>query len=171
MESLVDQELFGGIYKGRKVLVTGNTGFKGSWLTSWLSLMGSEVSGFSLAPQTTPNHFGLLDLNYNSHFADLRVFNEISDVIKQVKPEIVFHLAAQSLVRKSYEDPIETFATNVLGTLNLYEACRKDRTVKSVVTVTSDKVYENKEWPWSYREEDQLGGYDLYSSSKACVEM
>lgn len=172
MEKMVNyKKLFNGIYKGKKVLVTGHNGFKGSWLSLWLKQMGAEVYGFSLEPETEENHFKLLETDINYVHADLRDLSKISDFIEQVKPDIVFHLAAQALVRQSYEDPIETFSTNIMGTLHLFEACRKSKSVKAIVNVTSDKCYDNKEWIWGYRENDPMGGYDPYSASKGMVEL
>ncbi len=162
--------LFNGIYKNKKVLVTGHTGFKGSWLCYWLKKMGAEVIGYSLEPSTNPNHISLLSLDIISNIADIRDSEMIDKIIKQYQPDIVFHLAAQPLVRYSYENPIETYETNVLGTLKVLEACRKND-IKAIVNITSDKAYENKEWVWRYRENDTLGGYDPYSSSKACADI
>jgi CDP-glucose 4,6-dehydratase len=172
MESMVNiQSLFGGIYKEKKVLVTGHTGFKGSWLVQWLHLMGAEVAGYSLEAPSTPNHFSLLDTDIKSFIADIRDAKKLESVIREFKPEIVFHLAAQALVRLSYQDPVETFSSNVLGTLHVFEACRKSNDVKVIVNITSDKCYENKEWIWGYRENDPMGGYDPYSASKGCAEV
>lgn len=163
--------LFGGCYKDRKVLVTGHTGFKGSWLTLWLSMLGAKVAGFALDPETTPNHWDLLKLEIDDHRGDIRDASLFSDKVQNFHPEIVFHLAAQPLVRRSYRDPLATWSSNVMGTANLLEACRKTSSVKAIVVVTSDKCYENKEWPWGYRENDRLGGYDPYSASKAATEL
>ena len=163
--------LFGGIYKGRKVLVTGHTGFKGSWLALWLKMMGAEVFGYSLASEYEKNHIELLNLDIDEKIADLRDLDILKNYINKVKPEIVFHLAAQALVRESYLKPIETYSTNVMGTLNVYEACRFSSSVKAIINVTSDKCYENKEWIWGYRENDKMGGYDPYSSSKGMSEL
>jgi CDP-glucose 4,6-dehydratase len=171
MENVVSMEsLFGGIYKDKKILITGHTGFKGSWLALWLTQMGAKVYGYSLAP-TDLNHLDLLNLNIDQNFNDLRDLSSLQKYISEVQPEIVFHLGAQALVRQSYQDPIETFSTNVMGTLNLYEACRKTTSVKAIVNVTSDKCYENKEWQWGYRENEPMGGYDPYSASKGCAEL
>ncbi|MHA8072220.1 CDP-glucose 4,6-dehydratase [Aquirufa ecclesiirivi] len=170
MESMVDiQDL--SIYRGKKVFVTGHTGFKGSWLCSMLSVLGAEIAGFSLAPSTEPSHFNLLAERSNSTIADIVDANLLHEAILTFRPEIVFHLAAQPLVRESYHNPVNTYQTNVIGTLNLLEAVRNCSSVKSVVIITTDKVYENKEWIYPYRENDQLGGYDMYSSSKACAEI
>lgn len=165
------KNIFGGIYRGKKVLVTGHTGFKGSWLTKWLQLLGADVYGISLAPPSVPNHISLLQLNVSSQEIDIRDLDKLKTAIASIGPEIVFHLAAQALVRASYSDPIGTFTTNVIGTVNLFEACRNCDTVKAIVNVTSDKCYENKEWVWGYRENDPLGGFDPYSASKGCSEI
>lgn len=170
METMV-MELFGGIYRNKTVLVTGHTGFKGSWLSLWLTMMGARVIGYALAPPTEPNHYNLLDLDMVSIEGDIRNGQKLCDVLARHKPEIVFHLAAQPLVRYSYSNPIETYQINVIGTLNVYEACRNAESVRAIVSITTDKVYENKECPWGYRESDELGGYDPYSSSKACAEI
>lgn len=164
------QNLFNGIYKNKTVLVTGHTGFKGSWLSYWLTQMSAKVIGYSLEAPTTPNHFEILNLKFTSIIADIRDLDLLNQTLKAYKPDIVFHLAAQSLVRPSYESPINTYETNVIGTLKLLEACRKNR-VKAIVNITSDKAYENKEWIWGYRENDQMGGYDPYSSSKGCADI
>lgn len=171
MENMVRDNLFGSIYKGKTCLVTGDTGFKGSWLVYWLTTMGAKVVGFSLEPNTTPNHFELLDKSYNTTFGDVLDFNTLFKTFEKHKPEIVFHLAAQSLVRYSYDNPIETFNTNVIGTLNVFEASRKCSSVKAIVNITSDKCYDNKEWIWGYRENDPMGGFDPYSASKGCSEL
>jgi CDP-glucose 4,6-dehydratase len=163
--------LFNGIYNNRKVLVTGNSGFKGSWLCLWLTQMGADVYGYSLEPDTTPNHWDLLNLDCKYQIGDICDSKAIEKYIYEIQPEIVFHLAAQPLVRDSYEFPANTFQTNVVGSVNVYEACRKAGSVKSLVSITTDKVYENREWVWGYRENDPFGGYDPYSASKACAEI
>ena len=163
-------KLFNGSYKDKIVLVTGHTGFKGSWLVYWLNRMGAKVIGYSLEAPTLPNHIGLLDLDIISIIGDIRDLDKLNEVFQKYKPDIVFHLAAQPLVRLSYLNPIETYETNVIGTLKVYEACRKAN-VKAIVNITSDKAYENKEWIWGYRENDPLGGYDPYSSSKGCADL
>jgi CDP-glucose 4,6-dehydratase len=170
MENLVMQKLFGGIYQGKTVLVTGHTGFKGSWLAYWLKQMGANVIGYSLEAPTTPNHIGFLDLDMVSVIGDIRDLDKLNQTFEIYKPDIVFHLAAQPLVRLSYENPIETYETNVMGTLKVFEACRKAN-VKAIVNITSDKAYENREWIWGYRENDPMGGYDPYSSSKGCADL
>lgn len=163
--------MFGNIYQRKKVLITGHTGFKGSWLSLWLSQMGAKVTGFSLPAPTQPNHFDLLGCKMTSVTGDIRDADKVKQVFKKQKPDIVFHLAAQALVRQSYREPVETFAANVMGTAHLLEAARACKSVRAVVVVTSDKCYENREWPWGYRENDPLGGYDPYSASKGCAEM
>jgi CDP-glucose 4,6-dehydratase len=171
MESLVNLNLFKGIYQNKRVLITGHTGFKGSWLAAWLKMMGAEVTGYSLKPETKPNHYDALDLDIQSIIGDITDQKQLKVVMQTVKPEIVFHLAAQSLVRRSYREPIYTYQTNLMGALNLYEASLHCNSIKAIISVTSDKVYENMELHQSYIESDQLGGYDMYSSSKACVEL
>jgi len=162
--------LFVGIYKDKTVLVTGHTGFKGSWLVYWLYQMGANVVGYSLEAPTEPNHIELLNLDIVSIIGDIRDLEKLNQTFEKYKPDIVFHLAAQPLVRLSYEDPINTYETNVIGTLKVFEACRK-HDVKAIVNITSDKAYENKEWIWGYRENDPMGGYDPYSSSKGCADL
>jgi len=162
--------LFGGIYKDKTVLVTGHTGFKGSWLVYWLKEMGANVVGYSLEAPTTPNHIELLNLDMASVIGDIRDLEKLNQTFEEYKPDIVFHLAAQPLVRLSYENPIETYETNVMGTLKVFEACRRAN-VKAIVNITSDKAYENREWIWGYRENDPMGGYDPYSSSKGCADL
>lgn len=171
MENLVDIGLFHGVYRGKKVLVTGHTGFKGSWLCCWLSRLGAEIVGFADIIPTQPNHFELLHLPITTIWGDIGDTFSICKAIHDYQPDIVFHLAAQSLVLKSYQIPQQTYMTNLMGTLNLYEACRAEPSVRVIVTVTTDKVYHNQEWCWGYRENDALGGHDPYSSSKACVEL
>lgn len=164
------KNLFSGIYKNKTVLVTGHTGFKGSWLVYWLSQMEAKVIGYSLESPTIPNHIELLNLDIVSIIGDIRDLEKLNETLETYKPDIVFHLAAQPLVRLSYENPIETYETNVLGTLKVFEACRKNN-IKAIVNITSDKAYENKEWIWGYRENDPMGGYDPYSSSKGCADI
>lgn len=164
------QTLFNSVYKGKTVLVTGHTGFKGSWLALWLKEMGANVIGYSLPAPTEPNHLALLNLDIVSITGDIRDTEKLNQVFESYKPDIVFHLAAQPLVRLSYEDPIGTYETNVMGTLKVFETCRAHK-VKAIVNITSDKAYENKEWIWGYRENDPMGGYDPYSSSKGCAEL
>lgn len=166
---LVDQ--FSKTYKNRPVFLTGHTGFKGSWLTEWLSLLGAEIYGYAMPPSTDPNHFSLLKPRLKKEFlCDIRDSAALRHAVAWTEPEIVFHLAAQSLVRKSYRDPLETFNTNVMGTANLLEACRQCSAVKAVIVITTDKCYQNNECERGYRENDRLGGHDPYSASKACAE-
>lgn len=159
------------LYRGRNVLITGHTGFKGSWLALWLSTLGAKVSGLALGPSTKPNHWDQLNLSIAESRVDIRDAALVSNAVHSRRPEIVFHLAAQALVRRSYVDPLETWATNVMGTANLLEACRSVSSVKAIVVVTTDKCYENRDWPWGYREVDALGGHDPYSASKAATEL
>ena len=162
---------FKDVFKGRKVLLTGHTGFKGSWLALWLQELGAEVVGLSLAPDTNPSHWGLLKLNLKEYLADIRDYASVQEILNKTQPEIVFHLAAQPLVRRSYADPLMTWSTNVQGTAHVLEACRHVHSVKAIVAVTTDKCYQNKEWVWGYRENDRLGGHDPYSASKAGAEL
>lgn len=160
-------------WKDRKVLVTGHTGFKGGWLSLWLHQLGANVAGLALPPPTEPSFFEQSRLGelVDHHIADIRQAEAVEEVIARVKPEIVFHLAAQPLVRYSYEHPVETFATNVMGTVHVLESCRNAGSVKAIVCITTDKCYENREWVWPYRENDPMGGYDPYSSSKGAAEL
>lgn len=160
-------------WKDKKVFVTGHTGFKGSWLSLWLHQMGAQVKGFSLAPTTTPNHFSELQLAklIDSEIGDIRKPAQITESIQSFEPEILFHLAAQPLVRYSYSHPVETFETNVMGTLNVLQACRSVDSLKVIVVVTSDKCYENNETGAAFKEEDPMGGLDPYSASKGCCEL
>lgn len=166
-------KIFKGVYKGKKVLVTGHTGFKGAWLSLWLGQLGAEVTGYSLPPPTKPSLFEALKLKQGmTHVTgDVRDEKLFRDVFIKYKPDIVFHMAAQSLVRLSYEDPVLTYETNIMGTVNMLEAVRRTQSVRVAINVTSDKCYDNKEWPFGYREIDPLGGYDPYSSSKGCAEL
>ncbi|WP_299098151.1 CDP-glucose 4,6-dehydratase [uncultured Winogradskyella sp.] len=165
------ESLFGGIYKDRVCLVTGDTGFKGTWLVYWLNKMGAKVIGYALEPVTEPSHYNLLEKNYTSIIGNLADFEKLNKVFKKYQPEIIFHLAAQALVRYSYDNPTETFNTNIMGTVNVFEASKNTKSVKAIVNVTSDKCYDNKEWIWGYRENDAMGGYDPYSASKGCAEI
>jgi len=158
-------------YKGKKVFLTGHTGFKGSWMTYWLQHIGAEVIGYSLPPNTKPNHFELLSLDMDSHFKDICDLRKLQKAIRLSKPDIIFHLAAQPLVRYSYQHPIQTFQTNVIGTANVLEAARNCESVKAIVVITTDKCYENIEQKKGYIETDKMGGYDPYSSSKGCAEL
>jgi CDP-glucose 4,6-dehydratase len=160
-------------WKDKRVLITGHTGFKGSWLSFWLNSLGAKVCGFSLSPETNPNLFENLNLEdlINSTIGDIRDLPKFTETLAEFQPEIVFHLAAQPLVRRSYREPIETYTTNVIGTINILEAIRHVDSVKSAVIVTTDKVYENEERNFGYAENDRLGGFDPYSNSKACAEL
>ena len=164
---------FKNFYTNKKILITGHTGFKGSWLTLWLTELGAEVIGYSLEPPIKPSLFEVFNLkNRIIHIiGDIRDEEKLKDVFKEYKPEIIFHLAAQPLVRLSYQEPKLTYETNVIGTLNLFEGVKEMESVRVVINVTSDKCYENKEWVYGYRENDPMGGYDPYSSSKGCTEL
>lgn len=173
VEDVVTAPLEQGFYAGKKVLVTGHTGFKGSWLCHWLKRQGAEVIGFALPPPAPPSLFeaakvatGMVSIQ-----GDLRDLPALVAVFAAHRPAIVLHLGAQALVRSAYREPVETFATNVMGTVNLLEACRKTDGVRSLVIVTSDKCYENREWVWGYREDEPMGGFDPYSASKGCAEL
>ena len=163
--------MFNNIYHNRKVLLTGHTGFKGSWLALWLKELGAEVLGIALAPNTQPSHFELLKLGLDSHLVDIRDYEKIAKIMRDFQPEMVFHLAAQPLVRDSYGQPLYTLETNVIGTANVLQAGREIEALRAVVVITSDKCYENKERPLGYRESDPMGGYDPYSASKGCAEL
>ncbi|MCK5343484.1 MAG: CDP-glucose 4,6-dehydratase [Candidatus Heimdallarchaeota archaeon] len=160
-------------YRGKNVLVTGHTGFKGSWLVMWLKALGADVTGYSLEPNTTPSIFEVAKLSnkMNHVIGDIRDEEHLEEVFKRFNPEYVFHLASQPIVRESYKDPKYTYETNIMGLVNLFEVVRRTPSVKTVLNITSDKCYENKEWIWGYRENDPLGGNDPYSSSKACSEI
>lgn len=163
--------MFGDRYRNRRVLLTGHTGFKGSWLALWLKDLGANVTGLALAPDTAPNHWDLLKLDIPQDRVDVRDNPAIARVVAEARPEIVFHLAAQSLVRRSYRVPLETWDTNVMGTANLLDACRHVQGLQAIVVVTTDKCYENKESRKGYTEDDRLGGHDPYSASKAAAEL
>ena len=163
--------MFNDVYRQKKIFVTGHTGFKGSWLVLWLLQLDAHVVGYSLGPPTEPNHHDLLSLDVEAVVADIRNRAALRQSIQSVKPDIVFHLAAQSLVRQSYEDPITTFETNVMGTINVLDACIQTDSVKAIVIVTSDKCYENTGKATAYSENDPMGGYDPYSASKGCAEL
>lgn len=160
-------------YKDKRIFITGHTGFKGSWLCRMLVNAGAVVTGYSLEPPTNPNLFSLAGLEgkMNSVIGDIRDFDHLRQVFQEAQPEIVFHLAAQPIVRDSYKDPRYTYETNVMGTVNLLECVRENPCVKSVLNVTTDKVYKNNEWCWGYREDEPLDGYDPYSNSKSCSEL
>ncbi len=170
----VEDLVSGEFWRGKRVFITGHTGYKGGWLALWLKALGAEVSGFALAPDTDPSFFesaGLRGAGIEHRLGDIRNLDELRAALKASRPEVVFHLAAQSLVRRSYAEPAETYATNVMGTVNLLEAVRRERSARAVVVVTSDKCYENRERDEGYRESEPMGGRDPYSSSKACAEL
>ncbi|GGY62955.1 CDP-glucose 4,6-dehydratase [Cellvibrio zantedeschiae] len=159
-------------WNGKKVFLTGHTGFKGSWLTLWLNALGAEVKGYALAPTDLCMYNEAKVSNYiNSNLGDIRDLNTLEKIMRDFDPDIIFHLAAQPLVRLSYQDPLETYSTNIMGTLNVFEAARRCSNLKAIVNVTSDKCYENREWIWGYRENEPMGGHDPYSNSKACSEL
>ena len=164
---------FNGIYKNRKVLVTGHTGFKGSWLCLLLNQLGADVYGYALEPPTIPSLYKEANINelITSYIGDVRDYDYLLKVLQEVQPEIIIHMAAQPLVMDSYKKPIETYAINVMGTVHLLEACRYAKSVRAVINVTTDKCYENREWHWGYRENEPMGGYDPYSNSKGCSEL
>ena len=165
--------LFNNVYQNRKVLITGHTGFKGSWLCLMLNQLGADVYGYALEPPTQPSLFyeAKIDKLITSYIGDIRDLDYHQEVMQKVHPEIVIHMAAQPLVRDSYKIPVETYSINVMGTVHLLEACRNTPSVKAIVNVTTDKCYENKEWHWGYRENEPMGGYDPYSNSKGCSEL
>ena len=161
-------------WKGKKVFLTGHTGFKGGWLSLWLTSMGAKVTGYALAPNTLPNLFDVLAIDSlieKSHITDIRDLAALQKAMSESKPDVVIHMAAQPLVRYSYANPVETYATNVMGTVHVLESTRTIDSVRTTVVVTTDKCYENKEWVWGYRENEAMGGYDPYSNSKGCAEL
>jgi CDP-glucose 4,6-dehydratase len=160
-------------WKGKRVFLTGHTGFKGGWLSLWLSYLGAEVKGYSLAPPTEPNLFDAIRLGsyIDSELGDIRDSAKISKSMRDFNPDILIHMAAQPLVRLSYVEPIETYSTNVMGTLSVLEAARKCPNLRAIVNITTDKCYENREWEWGYRENEPMGGHDPYSNSKGCAEL
>lgn len=170
---VIMEKSFGGIYKNRKVLITGHTGFKGSWLCLILNKLGANVYGYALQPPTTPNLFteAGIDEIVTSYIGDIRDYDKLKGFIQKVQPEIIIHMAAQALVMESYKNPRETFEINIMGTVNLLDVARITKSVKAIVNVTTDKCYENQEWHWSYRENEPMGGYDPYSNSKGCSEL
>ena len=169
LEIMVNSEF----WQGKKVLLTGHTGFKGSWLSLWLQSMGAQVIGYALNPPTNPSLFDVADVakGMTSIIGDIRDLEKLQTVFLEHQPEIVIHMAAQPLVRYSYVNPVETYSTNVMGTVNVLEAVRHCSSVKAVVNITTDKCYENREWAWGYRENEPMGGYDPYSNSKGCAEL
>jgi CDP-glucose 4,6-dehydratase len=161
-------------WRDKNVFLTGHTGFKGSWLSLWLTSMGAEVTGYGLAPNTDPSLFNTLQIANQiktSHIADIRDLHALQNAMTLAKPDVLIHMAAQPLVRYSYEHPVETYATNVMGTVHVLESARAVESIKATVVVTTDKCYENKEWPWGYRENEPMGGHDPYSNSKGCAEL
>ncbi len=163
-----------GFWRNKRVFITGHTGFKGGWLALWLTDMGAEVHGYALEPPTEPAFFTVTELQTrlaSNSIADIRDESSLRQAMKEAQPEVVFHLAAQPLVRYSYEEPVETYSVNLMGTVNMLECTRQISGIKALVNVTSDKCYKNREWIWPYREIDELGGFDPYSSSKACAEL
>lgn len=162
-----------GFWKNKRVLVTGHTGFKGSWLSLWLHSSGSKVAGYALPPESEPSLFKLANLekDVETVYGDVRDLPSLEALFRRFQPEIVIHMAAQALVRPSYRDPIGTYATNVMGTVHVLDAARRCDSVRAIVNVTSDKCYENREWAWGYRENEAMGGHDPYSSSKGCAEL
>lgn len=173
MDQVVKNNLFDNFYKGRKVFITGHTGFKGSWLSILLNWLGAEVHGYALDPNTNPSLFELagIDQIVSSTIGDIRDYNLLSETLKKVQPEVIIHMAAQPLVRESYRNPRETYEINVMGTVNLLDISRQIGSAKAILNVTTDKCYENKEWHWGYRENEPMGGYDPYSNSKGCSEL
>lgn len=169
----INSSINNAFWKGRKVFLTGHTGFKGSWLSLWLQSMGSNVKGYALQPPTKPSLFEVAKVGsgMESEIGDIRDLEKLKRSLSDFAPDIVIHMAAQPLVRDSYLDPIETYSTNVMGTVNVLEAVCSIAQVRAVVSVTTDKCYENKEWPWGYRENEPMGGHDPYSSSKGCAEL
>lgn len=160
-------------WRGKRVLVTGHTGFKGSWLSLWLQSLGAELTGFALEPSTGPNLFSIayVERGMSSLIGDIRDRGQVLAAVQKVQPQVLIHMAAQSLVRVSYAEPVDTYATNVMGTVHVLEAARRCESLRCLVNVTTDKCYENREWDWGYREDEPMGGHDPYSSSKGCAEL
>jgi CDP-glucose 4,6-dehydratase len=173
MDKVVNGPLFNDFYRNRKVLITGHTGFKGSWLSILLHSLGADVYGFALAPNTVPSLYEIADIDkiVNSTIGDIRDYSFLCKTLDKIKPEIIIHMAAQPLVRESYKNPRETYEVNVMGTVNLLDAVRQVPGIKAILNVTTDKCYENREWFWGYRENEPMGGYDPYSNSKGCSEL
>lgn len=173
MDKMVSKNNFSENFLGRRVLITGHTGFKGSWLSLLLHKFGAKVYGYSLEPPTYPSLFEVASINelITSYIGDIRDFKKLDEVIKAINPDLIFHMAAQAIVRESYKNPVDTYSTNVMGTVNLFEAIRQNPGKRVVINVTTDKCYENREWYWGYRENEPLGGYDPYSNSKGCSEL
>ena len=170
LESMVVDKAF---WDGKKVFLTGHTGFKGGWLSLWLRSLGANVTGFALEPSAEPNLFNVANVSQDitSIIGDIRNLSSVESAVREHSPDIIIHMAAQPLVRYSYTNPVETYETNVIGTVNMLEAARKTRGVRAFINVTSDKCYENREWIWGYRENEPMGGHDPYSSSKGCAEL
>lgn len=170
---VIMQKSLSDFYNGKKVFITGHTSFKGAWLCEALSLFGADITGYSYGVPTNPSLFEICktENKMDSHYGDIRDLEELRSVFDKANPEIVFHLAAQPIVRESYRDPVKTYSINVMGTVNILECVRKNEGVKSFLNITTDKVYNNKEWDWGYREIDELDGYDPYSNSKSCSEL
>ena len=173
MDKVVKEQLFNDFYRGRKVFITGHTGFKGSWLSILLNWLGADVHGYALKPPTNPSLYEIakVDQIVSSTIGDIRNFNFLAEKLNDINPEIIIHMAAQPLVRESYKNPRETYEINVMGTVNLLDAARQVKSVKAILNITTDKCYENKEWLWGYRENEPIGGYDPYSNSKGCSEL
>jgi len=174
MSLIKTNEIDPNFWNKKRIFLTGHTGFKGGWLSIWLASMGAKITGYSMEPKASPNFFDIVGVHEaidKSVMGDIRNISDLKDAITFASPDIVIHMAAQPLVRYSYENPIETFSTNVMGTVNVLESIRGVKCVRAVLIVTTDKCYENKEWNWGYREIDTLGGYDPYSNSKACAEL
>ena len=165
--------LVSALWEGRRVLITGHTGFKGSWLALWLQSLGAQVTGFALAPPTEPSLFVSARIESLIHHVegDIRDLQAVTKAVAEARPDVIFHLAAQPLVRLSFAEPVDTYASNVMGTVHILEAARQVSGVRAIVAITSDKCYENREWPWPYRENEAMGGHDPYSSSKGCAEL
>jgi len=173
MEGMMHQWVDPNFWRGKSVLITGHTGFKGSWISLWLQEMGATLRGLALEPSTAPAMFYVADVGQGMEhrIVDIRDLAEMRTQIADFEPDILLHMAAQPLVRLSYQEPVSTFETNVMGTVNILEAARSIKSLKAIVNVTTDKCYENKEWEWGYREDESMGGHDPYSSSKGCVEL